>query len=170
ELYPSTAAVLVLCGKGNNGGDGYVVARQLLVGGPPVSVLELSDTPGTQAAARARRALLEAGGQPERLTLASLQSWQDAHCGDTGAALGAVRVDALLGSGLDRPLSGELAELAEAVNRCACRVLAIDVPTGIDSDSPEVLGPHVQADATVQLAGPKVASYFHPARAAYAKG
>ncbi len=168
ELYPATPAVLVLCGKGNNGGDGYVVARQLLDGGPPVTVLELSDKPATRAAAAARTALWEAGGRPEPLTLDSLRAWLDDHCGEPDAAVGATIVDALLGSGLDRPLRDELAAIVETVNRSACKVLAVDVPTGIDSDSARDTGPHVMADATVQLAGPKVASFFHPARAAYA--
>lgn len=167
ELFPSAWAVLVLCGKGNNGGDGYVVGRQLLNGGPPVTVLELSDQPLTEAAAKARQALLAEGGEPLPLTLSSLREWVDAHCGEPGAAIEAVVVDALLGSGLNRPLSDELEQLVEVLNQCPCQVLAVDVPTGIDSDEPVPPGAHVQAAATVQLAGPKLASYFHPARAAF---
>ncbi|HZJ08132.1 MAG TPA: NAD(P)H-hydrate dehydratase [Trueperaceae bacterium] len=170
DLFPTAASVLVLCGKGNNGGDGYVVARRLLAGGPPVKVLELSDQPSTPAAAAARTALVEAGGEPEPLTAASLQEWVDRHCGEAGAAIEAVIVDALLGSGLDRPLREDLAELVTIINSGPCQVLAIDVPTGIDADSPNPPGAHVRADATVQLAGPKIAAYFHPARAAYATG
>src|SRR5688572_773433 len=105
--------VTVLCGPGNNGGDGYVIARELVRRGAAVTVVAPLE-PGTEAACAAREAF---GG-------AIAEHGQ-----------GGVLVDCLFGSGLARPLSAELLELLESgAGRHAIRV-AVDVPSGIDSDS-----------------------------------
>jgi len=181
QLFPAATKVLVLCGKGNNGGDGYVAARYLgdhLV----VQVLELSSEPSTPAAAEARAALIASGSSPRPLSLETLRAWLEGSSHDEaegrhiaqGAEVAAttanrVIVDALLGSGLDRPLRSELAELVELLNASGIPLLAVDVPTGINADSPVPPGPHLLAYATVQLAGAKLASCFYPARTAYAQ-
>ena len=105
--------VTVLCGPGNNGGDGYVIARALRERGLVVRVIAPL-TPRTPAAAAARTAW---GGEP------------------VASARGGVFVDALFGSGLARPLGGELAELVRACARGSDYRVAIDLPSGIDSDS-----------------------------------
>ncbi|HRP48151.1 MAG TPA: NAD(P)H-hydrate epimerase, partial [Trueperaceae bacterium] len=96
--YPDVWRATVLCGKGNNGGDGYVCARQLAASGWDVKVLELTAEPGTPDARRARADLVGAG------SAAPL---------DAGTNLGeaGVIVDALFGSGLNRPVEGWLGEL-----------------------------------------------------------
>lgn len=190
DLFPAVRQVLVLCGKGNNGGDGYVAARHLARAASDlaVTVLELSDEPRTAAAAAARADFTALGagpgaaerqrsdhmatpppgapGAPQPLTAASLRAWLELH----GSESTAVIVDALLGSGLDRPLNNGLAALVNLLNDAPVTVLAVDVPTGIIADSPLPPGVHLAADATVQLAGAKVASCFQPARAAFASG
>lgn len=155
--FPDHTNVLILCGRGNNGGDGYVAARQLL-GKRSVEVLELSDTPNSDDAKTVRGALLAHGLHPHPLTQSAL--------------LRALRknplvIDALFGSGLTRSLEDNLAELVEAVNKSGTDTLSVDLPSGLSADTGDVLGPHVRATQTVQLAGAMVSSLFHPAKAAF---
>jgi NAD(P)H-hydrate epimerase len=164
DLFPAAPDVVVLCGAGNNGGDGYVAARRLLENRVTVEVWETTPTPRTEVARRARASFVDAGGAPVPLASADLAR-RLAAVADTQAVV----LDALLGCGLDRPLSGTLAEVVAIINEAHVRVLAVDVPTGVSADSPLLRGPHVRADATVQLAGPKVASAFYPARGAFTR-
>ena len=76
-------------------------------------------------------------------------------------------IDALFGSGLSRALEGDLAEMVDLLNRSGVDILSIDIPSGLSADTGDVLGPHVQATRTVQLAGAKVASMFYPAKPAF---
>jgi NAD(P)H-hydrate epimerase len=162
--FPSTRVALVLCGAGNNGGDGYVAARRLLERGVSVEVWESSDTPRTEAAAQARTAFAGEGGVLVPLEPATFaRRLADARGSETAI------VDALLGCGLDRPLSGTLAEVVDQINGASASVLAVDVPTGVSADALVPPGPHVRAHATVQLAGAKLASAFYPARGAFSR-
>ncbi len=161
DHWPDKERLLVLCGQGNNGGDGYVAARLLHLAGKNVTVLEqaASQDAMTSAESRTARAAWLAYERPtRRLSPATAE-----------AALKEVEivVDALLGSGLSRALEGKWASVVEAVNRSGLPVLSVDVPSGIDADRPALVGPHIRATRTVQLAGPKVASAFPPARAAF---
>jgi hydroxyethylthiazole kinase-like uncharacterized protein yjeF len=155
--FPDCRRVLVLCGKGNNGGDGYVAARHLHLMGRETTVLELPGESAAGDAAVARDAC------QAHLSLDTLER------GSLAQALAGsdLVVDALFGSGLTRALEGDLAIVVEMVNACGLPVLSIDVPSGLSSDSPLPPGPHVHASLTVQLAGPKLSSALHPARAAY---
>lgn len=131
--YP-TGRVVVLCGPGNNGGDGFVVARLLAAGGREVTLglFGSLDRLAGDAAANARRwdgAVLPA----REATLA-------------GAA---VIVDALLGAGLDRDVTGELAELIAAINASGVPVVAVDVPSGVDGATGAVRGVAVEAARSV---------------------
>src|SRR5690606_28475547 len=165
ELFPAAQQVLVLCGKGNNGGDGYVAASHLLERGLGVEVLEMSSTPATDVAVRARASWLATGQEPLPLTSDGLGTRLQGIRPAT-----AVIVDALFGCGLTGPLAGEVAAVAALVNDSAIPVLAVDVPSGVSADTPLLPGPHIEAHATVQLAGAKVASAFYPARAAFTSG
>lgn len=156
--FPEARRAAVLCGKGNNGGDGYVAARFLRMAGLGVEVLELASEPSGNDARMARQALLAHGIRPAALDEAALQA----------ALRGSdVVVDALLGSGLDRALQGWLERAVELITASARPVVAVDVPTGVSSDAPTPPGAHLQATLTVQLAGPKLASAFYPARHAF---
>lgn len=134
-------AVTVLCGPGNNGGDGYVIARELVRRGTAVAVVAPVE-PGTGAAAAARR------------------SW-----GGTVAERGAggVLVDCLFGSGLTRPLSPELAALlGEEARRHSLRI-AVDMPSGIESDSGAPLNEGLpECDLTLALGAWKFAHWLMP--------
>ncbi len=158
DAFPAARSVLVLCGKGNNGGDGYVAARFLRASGRTVTVLEMTSRPAGDDAAAARRALLAHGGAPEPLDDDRLAAALE-RCD--------VVIDALLGSGLDRPLHGDLQAWVERVTASGVPVLAVDVPTGVSADAPTPPGTHLRAAATVQLAGAKLASAFYPARSAF---
>jgi len=158
ERFPAAHTILVLCGKGNNGGDGYVAARFLQGSGCAVEVLEMAPDPAGEDAAAARRALLAHGGAPAPL---------DDHRLAAALERCDVVVDALLGSGLDRPLRGALKAWVERVTASELPVVAVDVPSGVSADAPTPPGTHVRAALTVQLAGAKRASAFYPARSAF---
>lgn len=161
--FPDSPRTLILCGKGNNGGDGYVAARYLLMAGRAVEVLELGE-PGRADAKAARDALLaftQGGrGAPKVLDLTTLHE---------ALAQADLVIDALFGSGLGRPLADAAAQAVEAVNERGLPVLAVDLPSGIAADSPKPIGPHLRAQLTVQLAGAKLASAFYPAREAFGR-
>ena len=128
--------VLVLAGPGNNGGDALVLARHLKQWYFNVSVVFAGDEAKLSAdASAALRAWRAAGGRtPDALP--ATQDW-------------GLVVDGIFGIGLEREVAGRPAEWIEAVNRFPAPVLAIDVPSGLQSDSGRVLGPAIRADHTV---------------------
>ena len=136
----------VYCGPGNNGGDGYVVARLLRADGWEVWV-EAAGDPATEDAAHA----------------ASLWDGPVTALGHSGRDPKLI-VDALFGAGLSRPLSGEAARLARASERRACPVVAIDVPSGVNGDRGSPEGDAFQADLTVTFHRRKPAHVLQPAR------
>ena len=143
------ASVLVLCGPGANGGDGFVAARLLRERGQRVTLMlagERGKLTGDAAEAAAR--------------------WPEpAHPLDA-SALGApdLIVDALFGAGLSRPLDGEVAAVVAALNASGRPVLAVDVPTGVHGDSGQVLGSAVRAVETVTFFRLKPAHCLYPGR------
>jgi ADP-dependent NAD(P)H-hydrate dehydratase / NAD(P)H-hydrate epimerase len=139
-------AVTVLCGPGNNGGDGYVIAETLRARGLPVTVIAAME-PKTEAARNARAA------------------WQGEVRGPDAKPRGDVFVDCLFGSGLKRALSDELAALVERLARTHHHAVAIDLPSNIDSDSGQCLGPVPRYDLTVALGAWKWAHWTMPATA-----
>lgn len=157
--WPDAERVLVLCGPGNNGGDGWVAARYLNGAGLDVQVLEMSSEPSSEDAARARSAwVAHADQSPEPLDLSVLAG----HLPHVD-----VVVDAMLGSGLSRPLEGTLVEVANLLHQAEVDILAVDVPTGVAADAAIPPGAHVRATVTAQLAGAKRSCALEPARSAY---
>jgi NAD(P)H-hydrate epimerase len=132
--FPDAGTVAVLCGPGNNGGDGFVTARYLAERGYRVR-LGFDGEPAhlaADAAANAKRY----GGQRERLS-ADILAGAD------------VVVDALFGAGLARPIEGDYAAMIERVNGSGLPVIAVDVPSGIDGTTGEVRGVTIEALSTV---------------------
>jgi NAD(P)H-hydrate epimerase len=148
----TNARVIVVCGTGNNGGDGLVVARHLLLRGADPTVYLCGDSSKVAPDARANLAAwLGVGGEvvevPPGSALESLKQALD------GADL---VVDALFGTGLDRPIDGFLADVVRAVNASSARRFALDLPSGLDADTGGVLGVAVDARATVTFAHHKL--------------
>jgi NAD(P)H-hydrate epimerase len=142
-LWPAARSITVLCGPGNNGGDGYVVARVARAQGVAAHVVALGDP--RELAGDARRAyddFAAAGGRCEPWAPALLES--------------DVIVDALYGTGLGRAVSGEAASMIEAVNASGRPVVAVDLPSGLHADSGAVLGIATRAALTVTFIGRKL--------------
>ncbi|HEX5276954.1 MAG TPA: NAD(P)H-hydrate dehydratase [Fluviicoccus sp.] len=140
QHYPQARKVVVLCGTGNNGGDGYVVARLAKEAGFNV-LIQFTAPPKTPDAA-SMAALCEKAGVTTVLWDGELRPAD-------------VYVDALLGTGLNAPVSGVMAAMIGALNHLGRPVVAIDVPSGIDADSGAVLGCGVRAALTVTFIGYK---------------
>lgn len=153
------ARVVVVCGAGNNGGDGFVVARHLLARGADVQVFLVGSSEKVMGESRINHdAYIDLGGKftecPDADSLPPLRD-----------ALGAadVAVDAIFGTGLDRPVRGLLAQAIDMINEAKSgrpgdelRVVALDIPSGLDADSGAPLGTAVQADDTVTFGHLKV--------------
>jgi hydroxyethylthiazole kinase-like uncharacterized protein yjeF len=145
--WPAARALLVLCGTGNNGGDGFIVARLALAANWRVQVLQLGDAARLQGdALTAYSDFVSLGGQVSPFT--------------TAASMEAdVLVDAMLGTGVDRPLTGDWQLAVERVNQSSLPVLAVDLPTGLQADTGAVTGAAVHADMTVTFIGRKAGLY-----------
>lgn len=160
ELAPSgrVGRVIVLCGPGNNGGDGFVTARWLASKGLSVAVYALCTQNRIAGDALTHLNWLKhCGIEVEFATSLSGRMCADMERAD-------VIVDALLGTGLEREVSGPLAEVIAKVNECSARVVAVDIPSGIDGATGKVMGAAVRADITVTFAYPKVGQLFYPGR------
>ena len=151
--------IAILCGKGNNGGDGLVVARLLRQQGIVPRVLLFSDPGALRGDAETNFGKLFPAA-PE--VVAHLEDWKGVAASLAETTL---FVDALLGTGLNKPLDGFLLEVVRDINTKfpSARVLAVDVPTGISADSGELLGEHLRADFSVTFTAPKHAHIFPPA-------
>lgn len=142
-------SVTVFCGPGNNGGDGLAAARHLHNAGSKVRVVLAAAADRYSGDAAANLRIVERMG---------IQVGQGESAAPGPDDAPAVIVDALLGTGLKAQVSGVMAGLIERLNqlgRMGSKVVAVDVPSGLDADSGEVMGTAVRADVTVTFAGPK---------------
>jgi hydroxyethylthiazole kinase-like uncharacterized protein yjeF len=158
ERFPAAARVGILCGPGNNGADGLAVARQLDARGYRVLVLQAALGRRLSADAGAQRRILESLGIAVRDLAADPGAGSLAELANSD-----VVVDALLGSGLTRPLEGAAARLCEELSALGPPVVAVDLPSGLDGDRGLPFGPHVRAAMTVTFAAPKPALVLPPA-------
>lgn len=147
--------VLILAGKGRNGGDGLAVGRLLLRRGARVEALLVFGREGLRGDAGLQVTMAEQHGIPLR----DLSKKND----PAGALEQAdVVVDAIFGTGLSAPVTGTAAEAIEAANRSGKPVVAVDLPSGIHADTGAILGAAVRAALTVTLGLPKRGLYLHP--------
>jgi hydroxyethylthiazole kinase-like uncharacterized protein yjeF len=148
SCWPSAQRIAVVCGPGNNGGDGYVLARLAREQRLEVVAIGLHEPARLQGdARRAHDDFLAAGG--------TVGNWH-ANC-LRGAD---VVVDAIFGVGLSRPVAGVAAEAIAAINACAAHVFALDIPSGLHADSGEILGVAVRAERTLTFLGLKLGFYL----------
>jgi ADP-dependent NAD(P)H-hydrate dehydratase / NAD(P)H-hydrate epimerase len=161
QEYPDLQArrVAVLCGRGNNGGDGFVIARYLHAMGVPVGVFILGEPEGIRGEAGAHLEVLRrVGVAPE-----AVQTSESAQAVGARLADYDILVDALLGTGLKAEVSGVLQVIIAAMNAVGRPIVAVDIPSGLSADTGMLLGEHVRADLTVTMALPKRGLLLYPA-------
>ncbi|QDT06360.1 Bifunctional NAD(P)H-hydrate repair enzyme Nnr [Rubripirellula lacrimiformis] len=153
--------VLILCGKGNNGGDGYVMARHLQIAGIDCQIVAVGNANQLPSDARTNAEIAAAAGIPievvdqETADLASLRGRFDR---------ADLIVDALLGTGAQGDPRGIYATLVNAANASDATTIALDIPTGLDCDSGKPGSPTFRADHTITFVAAKVG--FSAAQAA----
>jgi ADP-dependent NAD(P)H-hydrate dehydratase / NAD(P)H-hydrate epimerase len=158
----SVARAIILCGKGNNGGDGLVAARRIKdkAPGPGPTVLLFAAPEALKGDAAANLALWQKAGGVLRI-VTDAAGW---HREFDALAAAPLVIDALLGTGLTGPVEGLLRQVVEDVNsHCRpSRVLALDIPSGMNSDSGDSPGPCIHAGATIAMAAPKIGELLPP--------
>ena len=153
--------VTVLCGRGNNGGDGWVVARLLRARGWDVYGVLFGRADDVTGDARANLERVRQAGVP----LAEVENEDDWDRCRSRLATGCLIVDAVFGTGLTRPLAGLLATVARDANAARGPVVAVDLPTGLLSDLSRRDDPCLRAALTVTFCAPKLALALRPAPA-----
>jgi ADP-dependent NAD(P)H-hydrate dehydratase / NAD(P)H-hydrate epimerase len=150
--------VAIVCGPGNNGGDGFVAARHLAAMGLDVHVLLATPRDRISGDALANLAILEAAGA----AIDDVSGAGPASGLPAWLARADLVVDALLGTGVSREVEGHLAGVIEAVNASGVEVLALDVPSGLDADTGRPCGKAVRATATATFGHLKRGLVVHP--------
>jgi hydroxyethylthiazole kinase-like uncharacterized protein yjeF len=155
--WPLKAAVF--CGKGNNGGDGFVVARHLEQRGHKTVIYLLARLEELQGDARVNAEIAKAMGLDIREAVdADAVAGLDFDARDFGLV-----VDAIFGTGLESSVRGHYLSAIDLINGSGLPVVAVDLPSGVNADSGVLMGPAVEADLTVTFAYPKVAHVMPPA-------
>ncbi|MDQ7058894.1 MAG: NAD(P)H-hydrate dehydratase [Ghiorsea sp.] len=151
QLKLDAGRVVIIVGQGHNGGDGFVAARLLRVKNVPVTVIPLIPIQTLQGDAAIQAKLAQEAGVKIR----------PATCADDLPALQAwlhravIIVDAIFGIGLNKPIQGWIAQAIQAINVMDRPILSVDIASGIDADTGEVLGAAIQATATIPIAAYK---------------
>jgi NAD(P)H-hydrate epimerase len=135
--------VVVVAGSGNNGGDGLDVARLLHIAGVKVTILNVGNPDHASAEHQTQEKICQYYQIPETSDLAVLKQ-------------ASLIIDAMFGIGIDRPVTGAYADAINAINQSDALVVAVDMPSGINTDTGEIMGTAVKADATVTFAFNKV--------------
>jgi ADP-dependent NAD(P)H-hydrate dehydratase / NAD(P)H-hydrate epimerase len=148
----------VLCGRGNNGGDGFVVARTLLQRGIDAAVFVIGPLADVRGDARTNLDILGRLGVTV-VEIADEQSWE-LHFSEISQCT--LIVDAIFGTGLKAPVSGMLETVIADVNASDIPIVSIDLPSGLSADTPHLIGDCINAAMTVTLASPKVPLVLPP--------
>ena len=147
----------VLCGKGNNGGDGFVVTRLLTQKGSTVHTYLLGNKDEISGDAETNlNRVLEMGLEVREIAgidQIAIQSTTD------------VIVDAIFGTGIKGAVKGLPAQVIELMNRSDCTIVAVDAPSGLNTDTGAAEGPCVQADVTATMGLPKIGLLLYPGKA-----
>ncbi len=159
ERFPAAQEVAILCGPGNNGGDGLAILRHLVTRGYRAWAAHLTGGRVVQGDPRLQLDICRNFG----LELFEVTSGEGLAEALERAREADCLVDALFGTGLGRPLEGLFAEAVRGINALGRPVVAVDLPSGLDASRGEIPGPHVVADLTVTFATLKLAHVFPPA-------
>ncbi len=147
---------VVICGRGNNGGDGLVLARLLHSNGADVRVFLLSDESSLSGVAKMNLdAAMKAG-----IALQRLRAVDDLYLGRQHDVV----IDALFGTGITREIAGLEAEVIQKVNQSGLPVVSVDIPSGVDGDTGAVHGVGIRAACTVTFGSPKWGNLLPPGR------
>ncbi len=157
--------VSIFLGRGNNAGDGLVVARLLLERGATVHLNYTNEPKDLSPDAFKNYARLSGFRKKRRIMerFLFLSDWEEKVLQDMAEC--DLVIDALLGTGISKPVRENFARVIDIVNGSHAPVLSIDVPSGVNADTAEVMGTAVEASMTVTLGLPKVGLLFHPGRA-----
>ena len=143
DAQTSIAKVLIICGSGNNGGDGYALGRHLHNAGVKVTFVQISKVRENTDAATNRNICVNM--KMREITFEDIDSHTNCD----------LIVDAIFGTGLDRPVAGLAGEVINWINQQKSPVLAVDLPSGLDCDTGKPLGVAVKADCTVTFVARK---------------
>ena len=155
----ATSRVGVVCGRGNNGGDGFVIARTLVQRGVDAAVFLLGSVADVRGDARTNLQVLGRIGITV-IEITNAQEWE-LHFSELSDC--ELVVDAILGTGFRGPLTGFLETVVADLNGLGVPIVAIDLPTGVSADTAAVEGLAIEASMTVTLAAPKIPLVFPPA-------
>lgn len=158
RLGVNNKSVAIVCGRGNNGGDGFAVAKRMFDGGAKVRILLALGDPTTDDASK----LLKDSEQAGIKTISYVEEKDKLEFSKTLDASDII-VDAIFGVGFHGTVSDTLTEIIDMINSARGTVVSIDVPSGVDSDSGEVAGPCVRADYTVTFSTTKPGHVIYPA-------
>ncbi|MDG5815483.1 NAD(P)H-hydrate dehydratase [Chitinispirillales bacterium ANBcel5] len=154
--YRDKANVAIFCGKGNNGGDGYVAAKMLMENGYTVIVFSLYDISVLKGEAKvASDEYLEKEGTVRVINDTEMNFFPDNFD---------LIIDALLGTGVKGDPGGVLANVIRLINELNIPVLSVDTPSGLNGDTGQCGNPCVRADRTITMGFPKIGQFFYPGR------
>jgi len=146
---------VIFCGTGNNGGDGLVVARLIHSQGGGAKVFLMGDKNKFRGAAQTNMAIIDKLPiEVLKLENAAAAKKDVAHCD--------MMIDAIFGTGLDRPVAGLAADVIALANKSKRKVLSLDIPSGVNGNTGEIMGTAVSADYTVTLGLPKIGNMLYP--------
>jgi len=156
---PERERIVIVAGKGNNGGDGLVIARHLFNNQANPLVLLLASREEVRGDAAINLKIADAIG----VAIREIRSPEDWKKQKKALEEATIIIDAIFGTGLLKPAAGLYAQAIGDINKSAAFTLAVDIPSGLSSDTFEIIGPAIKADLTVTLAAPKIAHVFPPA-------
>ena len=143
KIWPDAWRIVIICGTGNNGGDGYVMARLAQKHDKKVILLQVGDHNNLQGDAKTcAEQSLDAGVTHDPFSASFLDKAD-------------VIVDAILGTGLDREVEGQYRDVIKVINHAKAPVLAVDIPSGLNADTGQIMGAAIEAQATISFIGLK---------------
>ena len=146
---------LIVCGIGNNGGDGLVVARKIHSMGGGVRILLLGEPDNFKGAAKNNYAIVTKLGLAVDRFETSAKLQDALLCSD-------IVIDAVFGTGLTRKVEGHYADTIAAINQSSQPVVSLDIPSGINGNTGEIMGTAVRAEATITFGLPKLGNLLYP--------